>query len=445
MPRSAARNAAESPPGPAPRTTTSQLKSAESAYADAGAGPAAFTAAGVADFSAAGEGLEGKVAELSPSRTNITEPWETLSPTLSRSSFTTPECEEGISIVALSDSRAMSEASFSTRSPGLTRTSMTSTSLKSPMSGTLTSIICPIPASQEGPAEVGQDRGEIRGEARRGGAVDDSVIVGERQGQNQPRNESPVLEHRPHLGPGHAQDRDLGRIDDRREPRAADAAQAGDAEGASAHIVGLELLFPRPLGDFGELAREVEHAFAVGVADHRHHKPLRRVHRDAYVEVLLDDQVLAGPVERRVEIRELLERVGASLHQERERGELEALLFGDLRLLLAVSFQLGDVGLVVLGDMRDPDPVAAQIPSRKFPDARQRPDFDRPELGEVDLRPVGEIEAQSAARGGARRRSPHAALRAGPFTLARSTPSSRANLRTEGLACGVEPAAGAAS
>src|SRR5260370_721455 len=32
-----------------------------------------------------------------------------------------------------------------------------------------------------------------------------------------------------------------------------------------------------------------------------------------------------------------------------------------------------------------------------------------------------------------------------PFTLARSTPSSRANLRTEGLACGVEPAPAAAS
>src|SRR6266705_1331323 len=94
MPRSAARNAAESPPGPAPRTTTSQLKSAEPAYAAAGAGPAAFTAAGVGDFSAAGEGVEGEVAELSPSRSNITEPWETLSPTLTRSSFTTPEGDE---------------------------------------------------------------------------------------------------------------------------------------------------------------------------------------------------------------------------------------------------------------------------------------------------------------------------------------------------------------
>src|SRR2546427_7010103 len=249
MPRSAARSAAEWPPGPAARTTTSQLKSAEPAYAAAGAGRAAFTAAGVADFSAAGEGLEGEVAELSPSRSSITEPCETLSPTLTRSSFTTPECEEGISIVALSDSRAMSEASSSTRSPGLTRTSMTSTSLKSPMSGTLTSIICPIRVSQEGPAELGQDGGEIRREARGGGAVDDPVIVGERQRQRQPRNESPILEHGPHLGSGHAKDRHLRRVDDRRETRAADAAETGDAEGAPAHVVGLELLFPRPLGD----------------------------------------------------------------------------------------------------------------------------------------------------------------------------------------------------
>ena len=40
----------------------------------------------------------------------------------------------------LSDSTVMSELSFSTRSPGLTRISVTSTLLKSPMSGILISI-----------------------------------------------------------------------------------------------------------------------------------------------------------------------------------------------------------------------------------------------------------------------------------------------------------------
>ena len=42
-------------------------------------------------------------------------------------------------MVALSDSSEISDCSFATVSPGLTSTSMTSTSLKSPMSGTFTS------------------------------------------------------------------------------------------------------------------------------------------------------------------------------------------------------------------------------------------------------------------------------------------------------------------
>src|SRR5687768_9106357 len=71
------------------------------------------------------------------------EPLETLSPTLIFSSFTTPAPGDGISIVALSDSSVMSDCSFDTLSPGLTSTSMTSTSLKSPMSGTGTVMVPP--------------------------------------------------------------------------------------------------------------------------------------------------------------------------------------------------------------------------------------------------------------------------------------------------------------
>jgi hypothetical protein len=53
---------------------------------------------------------------------------------------TLPAAGDGISIVALSDSSVMSDCSLLIASPGLTSTSMTSTSLKSPMSGTFTSV-----------------------------------------------------------------------------------------------------------------------------------------------------------------------------------------------------------------------------------------------------------------------------------------------------------------
>src|SRR5690348_8058431 len=176
MPRSAARNAAEYPPGPEPRTTMSQLRSEAPEYAAAGAveGVGA-TATGAAAGAERGTGAAATGPWVSSSA--MTLPWETLSPTLTRSSLMTPASDDGISIVALSDSSVIREASFATRSPGLTSTSMTSTSLKPPMSGTFTAIICATPASQEGAADVGEHRGEIRGEARAGGTVDDAVIV----------------------------------------------------------------------------------------------------------------------------------------------------------------------------------------------------------------------------------------------------------------------------
>src|SRR5439155_14877508 len=69
----------------------------------------------------------------------ITVPSETLSPTLTPISFTTPASGAGTSIVALSDSSVISASSAFTVSPGLTMISITGTSLKSPMSGTRTS------------------------------------------------------------------------------------------------------------------------------------------------------------------------------------------------------------------------------------------------------------------------------------------------------------------
>jgi hypothetical protein len=70
----------------------------------------------------------------------MSAPCETLSPTLIFSSLTMPAAGEGTSMVALSDSRLTSGSSLATTSPGLTSTSITGTSVKSPISGTLTSI-----------------------------------------------------------------------------------------------------------------------------------------------------------------------------------------------------------------------------------------------------------------------------------------------------------------
>ena len=83
-------------------------------------------------------------AASAASSTRIALPSETLSPTLTRTSFTTPADGDGISIVALSLSSVTSDCSTATVSPGFTRISTTSTLLKSPMSGTKTSCMAPM-------------------------------------------------------------------------------------------------------------------------------------------------------------------------------------------------------------------------------------------------------------------------------------------------------------
>ena len=96
-------------------------------------------------------------------------PSDTLSPSLTLSSAIFPAAGDGISMVALSDSTVISDCSADTVSPGFTRTSMIATSLKSPMSGTLTVMgplavaagFCGVAAG----AETGADAGAALGSA----------------------------------------------------------------------------------------------------------------------------------------------------------------------------------------------------------------------------------------------------------------------------------------
>src|SRR5690606_4241997 len=66
--------------------------------------------------------------------------------------------------------------------------------------------------------------------------------------------------------------------------------------------------------------------------------------------------------------------------------------------LHAQFFQLGDVGLVELGDVRDHRPVAGQVRAGDLLDPRQGPGFDLAELAEVHLRPRQQVEATATGR-----------------------------------------------
>src|SRR5512135_2989791 len=105
-----------------------------------GSGATAARAGAAADAALAA-GASGFADVAAASRTSTSVPSETLSPTLTFTSFTVPATGAGTSMVALSDSRVRMESSAFTLSPGFTITSITGTSWKPPISGILTSIV----------------------------------------------------------------------------------------------------------------------------------------------------------------------------------------------------------------------------------------------------------------------------------------------------------------
>src|SRR5262245_6164934 len=132
-------SAASAPVGPtegrAPISTAKSLEPGDPAGAGAGARGAG---AGAPSGAGAGAAEGGALSALDARSVRIGVPSDTLSPTFTCNASTTPSAGEGISIEALSDSTVISDCSLPTLSPGFTSTSITSTSLKSPMSGTLT-------------------------------------------------------------------------------------------------------------------------------------------------------------------------------------------------------------------------------------------------------------------------------------------------------------------
>src|SRR5690606_3763160 len=101
-----------------------------------------------------------------------------------------------------------------------------------------------------------------------------------------------VLIDRTPLAARDAEDRDLRRIDDRREERAADAAEARDGEYAALHLVGLELPFAGPRAQLAELGGDLVHVLAVRIPNHRDDEPVLRVHGEPEMGVPLHDQAL---------------------------------------------------------------------------------------------------------------------------------------------------------
>src|SRR5271166_7014557 len=119
--------------------------------------------------------------------------------------------------------------------------------------------------------------------------------------------------------------------------------------------------------------------------------------------VALEDQRVLLRRERAVKLLKLLEANDARLQQEGKQGHAVAVVLGGGVELLAIRLQLGDVGFVLLRDMRDVQPGAVQMRTRQALDPRQRPGLDRAELAEIlrrDLRYAAAGRCRGRRRGG---------------------------------------------
>src|SRR5712691_2125871 len=147
------------------------------------------------------------------------------------------------------------------------------------------------------------------------GAVDRTVIVRERQRQHQARHELAVPVHRFHARSRDAENRQFGRVHDRREVRAADASQIRNTEAAALHFLERDLAVARFRGEPGNLDRNLDDVLRVGIAHDRHEQPAIGVDGDPDIHVFLEDDFFGSEIDRRVDLWKALSRRRSLFHR----------------------------------------------------------------------------------------------------------------------------------
>ena len=117
-------------------------------------------------------------------------------------------------------------------------------------------------------------------------------------------------------------------------------------------LVAARLAGARGLGEAADFARQLPHALALRVADHRDHQPARGLRRHAEVHRAVAGEHHRVVVEGGVEHRPVGQRLA---HRGDEEGQQ-----GQLGIVAAVAvhhrprvFEVGDVELLDQGEMRD--------------------------------------------------------------------------------------------
>ena len=156
----------------------------------------------------------------------------------------------------------------------------------------------------------------------------------------------------------HAEDGHLGLVDDRRERRAADAAQVGDREAAALHLVERELAGARLLGQLRSAPRRARCTPFLSTSRRTGTSRPRSVSTATPMWTYCL-RITASPAmsTEALNCGNFLSAAASDLERDRGDGQLAASSAPRaLAELLAQRLEVGDVGLLVLGDVRDRRP-----------------------------------------------------------------------------------------
>ncbi len=174
------------------------------------------------------------------------------------------------------------------------------------------------------------------------------MIVGEREIHHRADLDLAVDHHRTLLDLVHSENRDLRRIQDRRRHERTEHAAVRKRERAAGELIERDRAVASLLRIRADRGFDLREAHVLGVAQHGHHEPAIRRHRDTDVVELVIDDVVA--VDRSVHGRELAQRLDGRLDEERHEAELHAVRL--LELLFVARTNLTDGGQVDLIERR---------------------------------------------------------------------------------------------
>src|SRR4029079_11752455 len=117
-------------------------------------------------------------------------------------------------------------------------------------------------------------------------AVDDAVIVGQRDVHHGPHHDLAIDHHRAFLGRVHPENSAWRHVDGGRGQQRAECAAVGDGERAAGELLDADLAVARLLRVQPDVLLDVGHALQIGVAQHRNHETALRRNGDTDVVVL---------------------------------------------------------------------------------------------------------------------------------------------------------------